>query len=151
MERTLILIKPDAVHRGLIGEIISRFEKKCLKLIAAKFIRIDDELAARHYSVHKGKSFYPRLISYITSGPVMAMVWEGTEAIKVSRNLMGATFGDQALPGTIRGDYSLAKKNVVHGSDSTESAEYEISLYFTENDFVDYQPCNELWVMSEDD
>ena len=150
MEKTLVLIKPDAVQRGLIGEVITRFERKGLKLVAARFLNIDEELAGRHYEVHKGKPFYQRLIDYIPSGPVMAMVWAGQDAIKVSRNLMGSTFGDEAAPGTIRGDYCLAKKNIVHGSDSVESAGFEIGLYFSEDDFVDYQMSVDPWIYSED-
>lgn len=146
MERTLILVKPDAVQRGLIGEIITRFERKGLKLVGARFLQISDELAAKHYAVHKGKDFYDRLIEYITSGPVMAMALEGKGAVAVCRKLMGATFGKDAEPGTIRGDFSMDKLNIVHGSDSIENAEYELSLYFKPEDLVEYDFHNSKWI-----
>lgn len=145
-ERTLILLKPDAIHRGLIGEVIKRFENKGLKLVAARFLQIDEALAAKHYSVHKGKEFYDRLIKYITSGPVLAMVWQGENVIVVSRKLMGNTFGNEAQPGTIRGDFCLGGFNIIHGSDSPESSKYEISLYFTEDEIVDYDLVSQKWI-----
>ena len=146
MEKTLILIKPDGSHRTRIGEIICRFEKKGLKLIAARMLKISDELAARHYAVHKGKDFYDRLIKYITSGPTLAMVWQGEEAIFISRKLIGATFGNDAESGTIRGDFSMGSFNIIHGSDCAESAEYEIPLYFKPDEMVDYELANSQWI-----
>ncbi len=146
MERTLILVKPDAVQRGLTGEIITRFERKGLKLVGARFLQISNDLAARHYAVHKSKPFYNDLIKYITSGPVMAMALEGKGAVAVCRKLMGATFGKDAEPGTIRGDFAMDKLNIVHGSDSIENAEYEISLYFKPDDLVEYELNNGRWI-----
>ena len=145
-EKTLIILKPDAIQRGLIGEVIKRFETKGLKLAASKFLIISKDLAERHYSVHKGKDFYDSLIEYITSGPVMAMVWQGDNVINISRKLMGQTFGTDADPGTIRGDLSMGRFNIVHGSDSPKSAKYEISLYFSDNEIVDYDLSTQNWI-----
>jgi nucleoside-diphosphate kinase len=145
-EKTLIILKPDAIQRGLIGEVIKRFETKGLKLAASKFLIISKDLAERHYSVHKGKDFYDSLIEYITSGPVMAMVWQGDNVINISRKLMGQTFGTDADPGTIRGDLSMGRFNIVHGSDSPESAKYEISLYFSDDEIVDYDLSTQNWI-----
>lgn len=131
MERTLILLKPDAVERKLAGEILARFERKGLKLIEMRMLRITPELAKRHYEAHVNRDFYPSLERYITSGPVVALVLEGPKAISVVRNLVGATDGILAAPGTIRGDYSLSNQmNLVHASDSPESAEREIGIFF---------------------
>lgn len=133
MERTLILLKPDAVQRGLVGRILSRFEAKGLKIAAMRLMRITPELAARHYAVHKGKPFYPGLVEFMTSGPVLAMALEGIDAIRVCRNLMGATFGSDAAAGTIRGDFGISRSfNLVHGSDGAETAEHELGLFFPE-------------------
>ncbi|MBN2375728.1 MAG: nucleoside-diphosphate kinase [Sedimentisphaerales bacterium] len=152
MERTLIILKPDAVQRQLIGSIITRFEQKGLKIAACRFMRISRELAERHYAVHKGKPFYERLLRYITSGPVLVLVLQAAGVIAMSRKLMGATFGCDAEPGTIRGDFGGSKGfNLVHGSDSVESADYEIPLYFTENELVNYELANEHWLYGEEE
>ncbi len=150
MERTFVMIKPDGVHRSLIGEVISRLERKGLKIVAMKMLWIDRELAERHYAEHRGKPFFSSLVDYITSGPVVAMVVEGRNAIKVVRNLVGATNPVEASPGTIRGDLGMdLGRNVVHASDSLQSAEREISLFFAENEIVDYEKSGEEWVYEE--
>lgn len=137
MERTFIMVKPNGVARGLVGEIVSRFERRGFVLRGMKALRIDRELAERHYAEHAGKPFFESLVRFITSGPVVAMVWEGREAVSVARAMMGATDSAQAAPGTIRGDFSLSKEeNVVHGSDSPESAAREIALFFREDELV---------------
>ena len=147
MERTLILAKPDAVQRGLIGQIIDRFEKRGLKLIGLKLIQMSDKLASEHYSVHKGKPFYEGLISYITSGPVVAMVLEGMDGISAARMTMGETNPAAALPGTIRGDLGMEiGRNLVHGSDSQENAQKEISLFFTGEEMVLWQRDGDKWI-----
>ncbi len=131
MERTLVIAKPDAVRRGLVGEIISRIERKQLRLVALQSLEITKELAERHYEEHKGKPFYDDLVSFITSGPSVVMVVEGRSAVSVVRSLMGSTDPAQAAPGTIRGDFGLElTQNLVHGSDSSESAAREIALFF---------------------
>ncbi|MFO0974038.1 MAG: nucleoside-diphosphate kinase [Phycisphaerae bacterium] len=146
MERTLIILKPDAVQRGLCGQILSRFEAKGLKVVALKLMQVSRELAERHYAPHAGKPFYPGLIRYITSGPVMVLVLEGLGAIGVARKLMGKTFGFEAEPGTIRGDYSLSKTfNLIHGSDAPDSAAAEIELYFRRDELLRYDRCTEPW------
>lgn len=133
MERTLILLKPDAVQRGLVGPIIARFERKGLKILSMKLMKISPELAAQHYEAHKEKKFYSGLVKFMTSAPVVAMALEGNDAIAVCRNLMGATFGADAAPGTIRGDFGISRSfNLVHGSDSPEAADRELSLFFPE-------------------
>lgn len=150
MERSFVMIKPDGVQRGLVGEIISRLEKKGLKLVAMKLLRISPELAERHYEAHKGKAFFPGLVSFITSGPVVAMVWEGKNAVSVIRTLMGTTDPQTAAPGTIRGDLALdIGNNVIHGSDSPESAAREINLFFSAAEIVDYQLDTSRWVYGE--
>src|SRR5258708_9054968 len=131
MQRTLILLKPDCVQRRLVGAIIQRFEQKGLRLAGVKMVQADRKLAEKHYAVHKGKSFYESLLQFLTAGPTVAMVWEGREAVKVARTLMGPTDGAGAPPGTIRGDFALSvQNNLVHGSDSPENAEAEIALWF---------------------
>jgi nucleoside-diphosphate kinase len=141
------MLKPDAVQRGLIGEIISRFERCGLKLIAMKLIQMSNELAAKHYSEHVGKPFYEKLVNYITSGPVVPMVWEGTNAVDLARKLVGATNPQDAAPGTIRADYAQEiGRNIVHGADSKDSAGREIALYFTESDFVSFSKIDESWI-----
>jgi nucleoside-diphosphate kinase len=131
LERTLVLIKPDGVRRGLVGEIISRFERLGLRIIAMRLLRVDEDLASRHYQEHLEKPFYPELVSFITSGEVVAMVLEGESAISLVRKLMGPTDPLDAPPGTIRGDYAVGiTENVVHGSDGAESATREVSLFF---------------------
>ena len=137
MERTFVMVKPNGVSRGLVGEVIGRFERRGFALRGMKALRIDRELAERHYAEHVGKPFFESLAAFITSGPVVAMVWEGREAVPVARAMMGVTDSAQAAPGTIRGDFSLSKEeNVVHGSDSPESAVREISLFFREDELV---------------
>lgn len=146
MERTLVLIKPDGVQRNLIGTIINRLESRGLQLTAAKFIQVTESLAREHYKVHQGKPFYEGLIRYITSAPVMAMVWEGPEAIKAVRQTMGATNPLQAEPGSIRHDFAIMmSRNLTHASDSPESAELEISLWFTPAEIVNWSRDSENW------
>jgi len=150
VERTLFLIKPDGVKRRLIGEIIRRVERKGIKVVAMKMLLLDRERAERHYAVHKGKPFYEPLLAFITSGPVVAMVLEGERAIEVVRKMMGPTFGFNAPPGTIRGDFSLSTQfNLVHGSDSPQTAEYEIPIFFSENEIIDYKIDDEHFFLSE--
>ena len=147
LERTFIMLKPDAVQRGLIGDIISRLERCGLKLIAMKFMHISNELAKKHYAEHESKAFYNKLVSYITSGPVVPMVWEGANAIEYARKLLGATDPQKSAPGTIRADYGQEiGRNIIHGSDSTTSAEREIKLFFTESEFLNYTKIDENWV-----
>jgi nucleoside-diphosphate kinase len=139
LERTFIAIKPDAVQRGLIGQIIGRFETKGLKLVALKLLKVTEALAEQHYGEHKGKPFYEPLVAFITSGPVVAMVWEGRDAVAVCRQLNGATDPEKATPGTIRFDFGqIAQRNIVHGSDSVESAEREIHLFFDDDEVLDH-------------
>ena len=146
MEQTLIILKPDAVQRRLVGKVLQRFEDKGLRIAAMKFMRISKSLAERHYEVHKGKPFYPSLIEYITSGPVLVMVLAGPKIIEVTRKMMGKTFGYEAEPGTIRGDFGISRTlNLIHGSDAPETAEKEISLYFAKDEVVDFAMCDEPW------
>ena len=136
--RTFIAVKPDGVKRGLVGEIVKRFEQRGYKLIAMKMLHVTPEMAEKHYGEHKGKPFYPRLIDYIQSGPIVAMVWKGYDVIAGARQLMGSTKPVEAQVGTIRADFALVQEyNVVHGSDSEESAEREIAIYFDENEIWD--------------
>ncbi|AUW93667.1 nucleoside-diphosphate kinase [Sulfobacillus sp. hq2] len=137
MATTFVMVKPDGVRRGLVGEVIRRMEQKGLRLKAMKLLQVSPELAAQHYAEHQDKPFYPELIAFITSGPSVPMVWEGREAVTVARTIMGATDPVKALPGTLRGDYGLAiTENIVHGSDSDASAEREIGLYFAPHELV---------------
>jgi nucleoside-diphosphate kinase len=147
MEKTLILLKPDCVHRRLVGEVVQRFEQKGLRLAALKLVQADRQLAERHYAVHKGKPFYDSLLSFLTSGPTVALVWEGREAVAVARTLMGATDGTKAPPATIRGDFALSvQNNLVHGSDSPENAAIEIALWFSPQELVQYASTDAAWV-----
>ena len=147
MERTYLMVKPDGVQRGLVGEIVSRFEKRGLKLVAAKLMIIPKDVAENHYGEHKGKPFFPSLISYITSGPVFAMVWEGENAVQVCRNMMGKTNPQDSAPGTIRGDYCMVTGlNIIHGSDSPESAAREIGIFFKPEELVDYTKDSNKWL-----
>jgi nucleoside-diphosphate kinase len=147
LERTLILVKPDGVQRSLIGEIITRFERRGLRLVAMKLMQMSEALAARHYAEHEGKGFYPSLIEYITSGPVVAMVWEGPNVIAVARVMMGATRPNEAAPGTIRGDYAQETgRNIVHGSDGEESAAREIGLFFSAEELLDWPRSVDPWI-----
>lgn len=147
MERTFIMVKPDGVQRGLIGEIISRFERRGLKLAAMRFVHVSRALAEEHYAVHRERPFYAGLIEYITSGPVVAMVWEGPNAISVARSTMGATNPVNAAPGTIRADYGMMiGRNLVHGSDGPETAAFEIGLWFGD-DIPGWERAVDAWVL----
>ena len=147
MERTLVIIKPDAVQRGLIGEIIARLEKRGLKIVALKMVQISRELAARHYGVHVGKPFYEGLVQYITSSPVVVMAVEGRRAIEVVRSTMGSTNPVQAAPGTIRADLALEiGRNLVHGSDGPETAAFELELFFGEEELQSWPRDTDRWI-----
>ncbi|HPS56381.1 MAG TPA: nucleoside-diphosphate kinase [Sedimentisphaerales bacterium] len=151
-ERTLIIIKPDGVQRHLTGEIITRFEKKGFKLVAAKFMQIPESLAHQHYGVHKGKPFFEGVVKYLSSSPSMVMVWQAKGVIAMARKLMGATFGYEAEAGTIRGDFSCSRGyNLIHGSDSQESAEFEIGLYFKPEEIAKYELSDECWLYGQND
>ncbi len=147
MERTLVIIKPDGVQRGLIGPIITRLERRGLKITALKMIQMDYDLAKRHYAVHEGKPFYEPLLEYITSAPVVVMVIEGNKAIEVVRRTLGATNPTEAAPGTIRADYGLEiGRNLVHGSDGPETAAFEIPLFFDEDEILSYSRETDRWI-----
>ncbi|WP_114353798.1 nucleoside-diphosphate kinase [Saliterribacillus persicus] len=147
MEKTFLMVKPDGVQRGIIGEIITRFEKKGFKIVAAKFMTISEELANKHYNEHVGKPFFNDLVSFITSGPVLAMVLEGEDVIASSRQMMGKTNPHDAEIGTIRGDYAVVmNRNLIHGSDSKENAQREISLFFDEKEIQDYDKAIDNWI-----
>jgi len=147
LEQTFVMIKPDAVQRNLVGEIINRLEKRGLKLCALKMLHISQELAEEHYAEHKEKPFFGELVNFIISGPVVAMIWEGQGAVDVVRKMMGNTNPQEAPAGTIRGDYALfLGNNVVHGSDSLESASREISLFFNQNEVISYIKNSDSWV-----
>lgn len=146
-ERTLIIIKPDAVQRQLVGRILARFEDKGLKLVAAKFMQIPESLARKHYGVHEGKPFFEGVVRYLSSSPVVVTVLEADGVIAMARKIMGATFGCDADAGTIRGDFGCSRGfNLVHGSDSSESAAFEIGLYFKPEELVDYELANAPWL-----
>ncbi|GIV74513.1 MULTISPECIES: nucleoside-diphosphate kinase [Caldilinea] len=146
MERTFVMIKPDGVQRGLIGEIISRFERRGLKLVAMKMLKVDEGLARRHYAVHEGKPFFEGLVRYITSAPVVAMVVEGTNAVAAVRQTVGATKPFEAAPGTIRADFALEiGRNLVHASDAPETAAAEIGLWFGD-ELIDWQRSVDSWI-----
>lgn len=152
MERTLIILKPDAVQRQFCGRIISRFEDKGLKLCAMKMMHISRELAETHYAVHKGKPFYDKLISFITSSPVVVMALEGANIVEVTRKMMGATFGSKAEPATIRGDFGVSNSfNLIHGSDSPENAVKEIALFFSPEEMLDYELNDRNWIYDYSD
>lgn len=147
MEQTLVLIKPDGVQRGLIGEVISRLERRGLRLVGAKFVQVTQELAETHYAIHKGKPFYDGLIRYITSSPVMAMVWEGPNAIAAVRQTMGSTKPIEAAPGSIRHDFGLeVGRNLTHASDSPKNGELEVALWFTPQELVSWQRDTDRWI-----
>ena len=147
METTLIILKPDAVQRGLMGQIISRFENKGLKIVGCKMMQINGELAAEHYRAHAGKPFYDGLVQFMTSSPVLVLAIEGVGAIAISRKMMGATFGSNAEPGTIRGDFGVSNSfNLIHGSDSQEAAERELSLFFNDGELQEFDRAIEGWV-----
>jgi len=147
METTLIILKPDAVQRGLMGRILSRFEDKGIQVVGAKFMQISGDLAARHYESHQGKPFYDGLVTFMTSSPVLVVALRGVGAIAMCRKMMGATFGSNAEPGTIRGDFGVSNSfNLIHGSDSPEAAERELSLFFGEGDVLDWSRAGEGWI-----
>ncbi len=147
METTLVLVKPDGVQRGLIGEIITRLERRGLKLVGMKFMQVSRELASAHYEAHAEKPFYTGLITYITSSPIVAMVWEGKDALQVVRTTMGATNAAAAAPGTIRGDLAVEiGRNLVHGSDGPESAAREVSLFFSDAELVNCLRESFAWI-----
>ena len=147
MQQILVLLKPDCVHRRLVGEIIGRFERKGLRLAALKLVQAGRSLAERPYAVHTGKPFYESLLGFLTSGPTVALVLEGREAVSVVRGMMGSTDGAKSPPGTIRGDYAISvQNNLIHGSDSPENALQEIALWFQPHELLDYQPVDAFWV-----
>ena len=147
METTLILVKPDGVQRGLIGEILGRFERKGLQIVGLKMVNISMETLERHYADHKAKSFYKGLVAFMSSAPVAVLALRGLSAISVARNLMGKTFGKDAAPGTIRGDLAISSSfNLVHGSDSAEAAAKELSLFFRPGELLDYPIGNRDWI-----
>ncbi len=150
MEKTFVMVKPDGVQRGLVGRIVQRFEDRGVKLVAMKMMRIPRELAERHYEEHKGKGFYEPLLSYITSGPVVCMVLEGENCVAASRAMMGKTNPQDAAPGTIRGDFSqVTGRNIVHGSDSPESAKREIKLFFNDYELQKFDQADEAWIFEK--
>jgi nucleoside-diphosphate kinase len=147
MERTLLILKPDAVQRGLVGEIISRFEKRGMQIVGMKFTRIAASLAETHYEAHKGKPFYAGLVKFMTGSPVVVFAIAGKDAIVVARKMMGATKAGQAEPGTVRGDYGLSNSfNLIHGSDSPEAATRELGLFFKPEELLDWKPDSQAWV-----
>ncbi len=150
MERTLVLVKPDGVERGLIGEVTSRLERRGLRLVAAKFMKVSKQLAETHYAIHKGKPFYEGLINYITSAPVMAMVWEGPNAVAAVRQTMGATRPTEAAPGTLRHDFALeVGRNLTHASDEPANAEKEVALWFKPEELVDWKRDVDRWIFEK--
>ena len=147
MESTLIILKPDAVQRGLMGRIVARFEDKGLQIVGCKLMQISDELATRHYVDHAGKPFYAGLVRFMTSAPVLVMAIRGNGAIAICRNLMGATFGSKAAAGTIRGDFGVSNSfNLIHGSDSPEAAKRELALFFKQGEIVEYDRAADVWI-----
>ncbi|MDO9536793.1 MAG: nucleoside-diphosphate kinase [Thermoplasmata archaeon] len=147
MQRTFVMVKPDGVQRGIAGQVLSVFESKGLKLVAAKLMTIDKELAAKHYGEHLGKPFYEKLVNFITSGPVLAMVWEDHDVISVVRTVVGKTNPAEAGPGTIRGDFGMTTgRNIIHASDSPTSAEREINLFFDKSEIQEYTRIDEVWL-----
>lgn len=150
MEQTFVMVKPDGVQRGLIGEVIARLERRGLKLVAAKFMQVSRELAETHYAVHKGKPFYEGLVNYITSAPVMAMVWEGPNCIQAVRQTMGATRPTEAAPGSIRHDFALeVGRNLTHASDGVDTANAEIALWFAPEELVPWDRATDSWIMGK--
>jgi len=147
VERSLVLVKPDGVQRGLVGEVISRLERRGLRLVAAKFMAVSRELAGTHYEIHKGKPFYDGLIAYITSAPVMAMVWEGPNAVAAIRQTMGATRPTEAAPGSLRHDFALeVGRNLTHASDSVENGAKEVDLWFDAGELVNWTRSVDAWI-----
>ena len=147
MERTLIIFKPDAVQRGLAGEILTRFEKKGLQVVGLKLMKIPQTLAETHYAPHKERPFYPGLVKFMTSSPVVVLALQGKDAITIARKMMGATFGSKAEPGTIRGDYGVSNSfNLIHGSDSPEAAERELKLFFGPGEVLSFPRAADAWI-----
>ena len=152
MERTLLIVKPDGVQRQLVGEILGRFERRGLSIVGLKMLTIDLDLATRHYEVHQGKPFYDSLVKFMTSGPTVAFVLEGVSAISICRKMVGATFGPDAEPGTIRGDFGLSRSfNLIHASDSTEAVNHEIGLFFAPNELQSGEPHSRRWIYDTED
>jgi nucleoside-diphosphate kinase len=147
VERSLVLVKPDGVQRGLVGEVIARLERRGLRLVAARFMQVDRQLAETHYAIHQGKPFYEGLIAYITSAPVMAMVWEGPAAVAAIRQTMGATRPTEAAPGSLRHDFALeVGRNLTHASDSAENGDKEVALWFRPDELVEWSRAVDPWV-----
>ena len=147
-ERTFLAVKPDGVQRGLVGEILQRFERKGFKLVGLKLMQVTQEMAENHYGEHKGKPFFNGLVEYITSSPIVGMVWEGPNVVATARTMMGATNPKDSAPGTIRGDYAVdIGRNIIHGSDSNESAAREISIFFTEAEITSWDRSNDGWII----
>lgn len=150
MERSLVLVKPDGVQRGLVGEVISRLERRGLRLVGARFVQVSKDLAETHYAVHQGKAFYEGLISYITSAPVMAMVWEGPNAVAAIRQTMGSTRPTEAAPGSLRHDFALeVGRNLTHASDSVENGANEVALWFKPEELVHWSREVDRWVFEK--
>jgi nucleoside-diphosphate kinase len=148
LERTLIIVKPDGVERGLIGPILARFEQRGLKIVGLKLMAVSDELARKHYAVHEGKPFFEPLIAYITSAPVVVIVLEGPQAIQAARSTIGATRPVEAVPGSIRGDFGMmVGRNLVHGSDSPENAAAEVALWFDASELLTYERAIDCWIL----
>lgn len=151
MERTLVLVKPDGVQRGLVGEIVGRLERKGLKLIGLRLLWVSRDLAEQHYAVHAGKHFYPGLVEFITAGPVAAVAVSGPDAVAVVRRLVGKTMPNEAEPGTIRGDLGVSGlRNLIHASDAVETAEAELALWFEADALVDYERAADRWIVAEE-
>lgn len=147
MEKSFVIVKPDGVQRGLIGEVVARLERRGLQLVGAKFMQVSIDLAETHYGIHKGKPFYESLIKYITSAPVMAMVWEGNNAVSAVRQTMGSTNPLEATPGSIRHDFGLdIGRNITHASDSPENGEKETALWFNPEELVEWKSVSEIWI-----
>ncbi len=150
MERSLVLVKPDGVQRGLMGEVIARLERRGLRLVAAKFMAVSQDLAETHYAIHKGKPFYEGLIAYITSAPVLAMVWEGPNAVAAIRQTMGATRPTEAAPGSLRHDFALeVGRNLTHASDTVENGEKEVALWFKKEELVTWSRDTDRWIFEK--
>lgn len=151
LERTLVLVKPDGVQRGLVGRIIGKFEATGMKIVGMKLMHVSDTLAQRHYAEHEGKPFYAGLVDYITSAPVVALCLEGPDAIAITRKLMGATNPSDAPPGTIRGDFGVEiSRNLVHGSANEGDASREVGLFFSDEELIDYSRSNDVWIASDE-
>ena len=151
LERTLVLVKPDGVQRGLVGTIIGRFEATGMKIVGMKLIHVKQDLASRHYAEHEGKPFYEGLVSYITSAPVVALCLQAPDAISITRKLMGATRPNEAPPGTIRGDFGVeVSRNLVHGSANEDDAMREVGLFFSDGELIDYPRSNDVWIVSDE-